>query len=52
MNYERNNWKNHPEDIMILFDVKRNLEKLKVKKLASSLELKYDEEANYLPSIF
>jgi hypothetical protein len=32
--------------------VKRNPEKLKVKKLASSLELKYGEEASYLPSIF
>ena len=32
--------------------MKRNLEKSKVKKLAYSLELKYGEEANYLPSIF
>jgi len=32
--------------------VKRNLEKLKVKKLASSLELKYGEGANYLHSNF
>ena len=29
-----------------------NPEKLKVKKLDSSLELNHGEEANYLPSIF
>jgi hypothetical protein len=40
------------KDPFLLFSVKRNPEKLKVKKLASSLELKYGEEANYLPSIF
>jgi hypothetical protein len=40
------------KDPFLLFSVKRNPEKLKDKKLASSLELKYGEEASYLPSIF
>jgi len=31
---------------LLLLGDKRNLENLKVKKLASSLELKYGEEAN------